>query len=42
MPDIEKYSLSDFEKAKESCKNAKNDIGEHFVDVNKLIVAGGT
>lgn len=32
--------LNVVEKAKESCQNAKNNIGEHFVDVNKLIVAG--
>ena len=75
MPDIEKYSKSDFErvkqhteegiefwyardlkdileyeqwrnflkvveKAKESCKNSKNDVGEHFADVSKMVVIG--
>jgi len=75
MPDIEKYSKSDFErakqhtevgiefwyardlkdileyeqwrnflkvveKAKESCKNSKNDVGDHFADVSKMVEIG--
>ena len=75
MPDIEKYSKSDFErakqhtevgiefwyardlkdileyeqwrnflkvveKAKESCRNSKNDVGEHFADVSKMVEIG--
>ncbi len=40
MPDIDNYSRSDFEKVKESCKNAKNDIVEHFAAGGKMIVIG--
>ena len=29
-----------FEKAKKSCKNAKNDTGKHFADVSKMIEIG--
>ena len=32
--------LNVVEKAKESCKNAKNDIGEHFADVSKMVEIG--
>ena len=27
-------------KAKESCRNAKNDIDDHFADVNKMVEIG--
>ena len=32
--------LKVIEKAKESCRNAKNDVGEHFADVSKMVVIG--
>jgi len=32
--------LTVVEKAKESCKNAKNDIGDHFADVSKMVEIG--
>jgi DNA-damage-inducible protein D len=28
------------EKAKESCRNSKNDVGEHFADVSKMVEIG--
>ena len=28
------------EKSKKSCKNAKNDVREHFADVSKMVVIG--
>lgn len=28
------------EKAKEACLNSKNDVDDHFVDINKMVVAG--
>lgn len=32
--------LNVVEKAKESCTNAKNDIGDHFADVSKMVEIG--
>jgi DNA-damage-inducible protein D len=45
LKDILKYEqwrnfLKVVEKAKESCNNAKNDIGEHFADVSKMVRIG--
>lgn len=32
--------LTVVEKAKESCKNAKNEVGDHFADVSKMVEIG--
>jgi DNA-damage-inducible protein D len=33
-------SLNVVEKARESCKNAKHPVSDHFVDVNKMVSLG--
>ena len=32
--------IAQVQKAKESCRNAKNDIGDHFADVSKMVEIG--